>query len=42
MTTKGYYNNIHQEATIKMFIALINLLSFGTIFIIVASVVLRQ
>ena len=42
MTTKGCNNNIQQEATIKMFIAYINLLSFGTIFIILSSVVLRQ
>ena len=32
----------HKETTKKMFIAYINLLSFGAFFIIVASIVLRQ
>ena len=37
-----YENNRNREATIKMFIAQINLLSFGTSFKIVASIVFGQ
>ena len=42
MTTNGYDYNRHQEATIKMFIAQINLLSFGTIFLIVATIIFAK
>ena len=37
-----YENNKHQEATIKLYIAKIILRSFGTFFMVVASIVLRQ
>ena len=38
----SYENNRHQEATIKMYIAYINMLSFSTFFNTVALIVLRQ
>ena len=38
----SYENNKHKEDTIKMYIAYINLLSFDTFSIIVASIVLQQ
>ena len=42
VVVQQYENNRHLEAEIKLYIALINLRSFGTFFTVVASIVLRQ